>query len=149
LTKIDDIVKTKFKSDKHRFITNIIYTSNCFQNMVSDYLKPYDLSIQQLNILRILKGAGDWVSMNDVKQLMIDKTPNTTRLVDKLLNKELVKRERCEEDRRLVFVSISEKGLELVNTIGDMEDAKHTKLFDNITEEEAKLCTDVIDKFRG
>ncbi|KXX69526.1 MarR family winged helix-turn-helix transcriptional regulator [Flammeovirga sp. SJP92] len=150
MAKIDEIVKTKFTSDKHRFITNMIYTANWIQNQFVDFLKPFGISPQQFNVLRILRGAKEeWVTMNDIKSLMIDKAPNATRLSDKLLEKEYVKRKRSEEDRRIVYLSITKKGLTLLAEIDDHQEEFSMDRFKNITEEDAQFCSDIIDKLRN
>lgn len=149
MARIDDEIKTTFRNDKHRFIANLVYTSNWFKNQVHNFLKPYDLSLQQNNILRILRGAKDWVSMTDIKELMIEKSPNATRLSDKLLAKGLIDRKRSEQDRRVVYLSITEKGLELLEEIDKCEDADYMAFMTRITEEEAQVCSDLLDKIRG
>ena len=146
---IDEEVKTRFANDKHRFITNLVFTTNWFQNQVIEFLRPYQLSQQQFNILRILRGAGDWVTMNDIKALMVDKFPNTTRLSDKLLDKELVHRKRSDVDRRIVYLEISKKGLKLLEDIDNDENDKHMEFMDRITDEEAKQFSSILDKMRG
>ncbi|ANQ49921.1 MarR family transcriptional regulator [Flammeovirga sp. MY04] len=150
MQRIDDVIKSKFQNDKHRFITNLIYTSNWLNNITAQMFKPYGLSTQQFNILRILRGAGDWKNMHDVKSLMIEKTPNTTRLADKLLDKELIERKRSDSDRRVVFVKISQKGLDLLKEIDELE-KKDTifRFLENISEEEAAQASDVLDRLRG
>jgi len=149
MASIDEEIKTKFLNDKHRFITNLVFTSNWFQSQVVEFLKPYQLSQQQFNILRILRGANDWVSMNDIKELMVDKFPNTTRLSDKLLDKGLVDRNRCEHDRRIVYLAISKKGLDLLETIDNDENTNHMEFMSRITDDEAKLFSLILDKIRG
>lgn len=151
MAKIDDILKTKFQNDKHRFIANLIHTSNTFQNLFVTFLKPFDLSPQQFNILRILRGANDWVTMNKIKELMIDKAPNATRLSDKLLDKGLIERKRGDEDRRAVYLNITEKGLELLKDIdeNDVGEHEHINYFKRISEEDARYFSDVLDKMRG
>lgn len=150
MPKIDDVIKTKFKDDKHRFITNMIYTSTWIQNHFIEFLKPYKISPQQFNVLRILRGAKEeWVTMNDIKSKMIDKAPNATRLSDKLLEKELVHRKRSESDRRIVYLSISKKGLDLLTEIDTQEKEINNIQFDKITAEEAQFASDIIDKLRG
>ena len=146
---IDDILKTRFENDKHRFIANLIYTSNCFQNSFIDFLKPYDLSPQQFNILRILRGAKAWVTMNKIKDLMVDKAPNATRLSDKLLDKGLIERKRGEEDRRAVYLNITPKGLDLLKDIDEDNTGEQIHYFNRITEEEARQFCKILDKFRG
>ena len=146
---IEKELEMKFANDKHRFITNLVFTSNWFQQLVAEFLKPYQLSLQQLNILRILRGAGDWVTMNDIKKLMIDKFPNATRLSDKLLEKGLIDRKRSETDRRIVYLTITKKGLDLVKEIEDDKDQKHLEFMSRITEEEARQVSLILDKARG
>ena len=149
MAKIDDEIKTKFVNDKHRFITNLIYTSTWFQNGFADFLRPFNLSSPQFNILRILRGAKDWVSMNDIKQLMMDKSPNATRLSDKLLEKEFVKRKRSEEDRRVVYLSITQKGLDLLEEIDHADNVFFNTAMDNFSEEEARMISDILDRIRS
>jgi len=149
MASINEEVKTKFLNDKHRFITNLVFTSNWFQSQVIEFLKPYQISQQQFNILRILRGANDWVSMNDIKALMVDKFPNTTRLSDKLLDKGLVDRNRCEHDRRIVYLAITKKGLDLLETIDNDENTNHMEFMNRITDDEAKQFSSILDKIRG
>jgi len=148
VTDLDKAIKTKFENDKHRFLTNLIFTSNWIKNNFSDFLMPFDLSSPQFNILRILRGAGNWVSMNDIKKLMIDKSPHTTRLTTKLLEKDLVKRKRSEEDRRVVYVSITETGLKLLSKI-DVEAKGQMDFLEKISVEEAQLMNSILDKMRS
>jgi DNA-binding MarR family transcriptional regulator len=148
IKKIDQVLETKFANSKHRFIANLMFTSNWFKNRTLDFLKPYKLSLAQFNILRILRGASDWVSMNDIKSLMVEKSPNTTRLADKLLQANLVERRRNENDRRVVFLKISEKGLELLAEI-DHADHTYIDFLDNLSEEEAQLVSDILDRLRS
>ncbi|MTI29719.1 MarR family winged helix-turn-helix transcriptional regulator [Xanthovirga aplysinae] len=149
MANIDQEVKTKFTNNKHRFLTNLVFTANWFNNMFVEFLKPYGISPQQFNILRILRGANDWVSMNDIKALMVDKSPNATRLSDKLLEKELVERKRSEQDRRVVYLALSKKGEELLEAIDKSDNSRHMEVEDRITEEEAKQFSDILDKIRG
>ena len=149
MAKIDDEIKTKFVNDKHRFIANMVYTTNCLQNLFADSLKPYDVSPQQFNILRILRGAKTWVTMNKIKGLMVEKAPNATRLSDKLLNKGLIERKRGEEDRRAVYLHITQKGLELLKDIDENSSGEHMNYFDRITDEEARQFSDLLDRMRG
>ncbi len=148
MASIDIEVQTKFKNNKHRFIPNLVFTSNWFQNMVVEYLKPYGISFQQFNILRILRGANDWVTMNDIKALMVEKSPNTTRLADKLNDKGLVDRKRSDSDRRVVYLAITKKGEELLKTIDD-NPGNYMEFMNRITEEEATFVSDIFDKMRG
>lgn len=149
MASIDEEIKSAFANDKHRFIINLVFTSNWFQNKAANHLKPYGISMQQFNVLRILRGAGDWKNMNAIKALMVDKTPNTTRLSDKLLSKGYVERQRSEEDRRIVFLRITDAGLKLLETLDDSEDKEHLEFLDRITDEEAMMMSDILDRIRG
>lgn len=136
-------------NDKHRFIANLVYTSNTFQANYDRFFKQFGISSQQYNVLRILKGAGDWVNMNDVKKLMIDKTPNTTRLSDKLLSKEYINRKRSESDRRVVFLEITSKGSQLLKEIDEADNSEQMMYLTRISDEEAQIMSNILDKMRG
>ena len=148
MAKIDIEINGKFKNNKQRFIANLVFTSNWFRNLVGEHLKPYNISFQQLNILRILRGAKDWISMNDLKKLMIEKSPNATRLADKLIAKGLIERKRSEVDRRVVYLAITDKGIELLEKINTIS-GNYLEFMTRITEEEAKQVSDILDKIRG
>ncbi|MEW7279463.1 MarR family transcriptional regulator [Aquimarina sp. 2201CG1-2-11] len=149
MARIDDVMKTKFANDKHRFAANVIYTSNWIKNQFYEFIKPFGLSSQQFNILRILRGANDWVSMNDIKNRMVEKSPNATRLCDKLIEKRLIERRRNNSDRRLVFLKISKQGLQLLKEIDEHDDGSHMSFFNNISDEEAKIVSQILDKIRS
>ncbi len=147
MARIDDEIETSFPNNRARFITNLIYTSNWFQNGVSDFIKPFGISLQQFNMLRILRGANDWVSMNEIKKLMIDKTPNTTRLANNLLQKEFVERQRSDVDRRIVYLKITNEGLDILKSI-DNSDFNYMNYMDKISEEEAETISNILDRIR-
>ena len=147
--RIEDEIKTsKFKNQKMKDILNTIFTANWFNAMTAEKLRPFDLSISQFNILRILKGSHpNRLSILEVKGRMLDKTPYTTRLVNKLLEKDLVMREQCEADRRVFYISITKQGIALLEQINQQLDQQETDL--NITEEEASILSGLLDKIRG
>lgn len=149
MAKIDEEVKTKFANERHRFITNVVYTSGWVTNLSTEALKPFGISNQQFNILRILRGASDWVAMTDVKGLMIEKSPNATRLADKMLNKNLIERKRSTSDRRVVYIRITKVGLDLLIAIDSTDNKIMAALMNNITEKEAKHVSSILDKLRG
>ena len=148
MASIDEIVKSKFPDNKHRLIGNLVFTAAWFKNLFTESLKPYDLSMQQFNILRILRGAKDWVAMNDVKNLMIEKSPNATRLADKMIAKGLIERKRSETDRRVVFINITKKGLDLLDVMDEDENTTRLEFLDKITEAEAAEVCRIFDKLR-
>ena len=149
MATIEEVLKMKFHSEKHRFLVNMVYTGNWMNNTFIEFLKPFRISPQQFNILRILRGAKDWVTMNKIKELMIDKSPNATRLADKLLDKGFVERKRCDEDRRVVFLKITEEGLSLLAEIDKVDNLVHDLALERITDEEAKLMCEIFDRIRG
>lgn len=149
MATIDEEVKAKFMNERHRFATNLVFTSGWIKNLFEKEIKPYGISGQQFNILRILRGAKDWMAMNDVKSIMIEKSPNATRLADKLLDKHLIERNRSETDRRVVYVRISKEGLELLKKIDETENEIQIALRERISEEEAKQMSGILDRLRG
>ena len=104
-------INSKFPNEKVKALLNIKYTAGWLDQIGNELLKPYNISEQQYNILRILRGAAKEISVTEVRERMIQKSPNATRLMDKLCDKKLIERIRCENDRRVVFVKITKKGL--------------------------------------
>ena len=96
------------------------------------------------NILRILRGANAPMKVQVIKDRMIDRAPNATRLMDKLDAKNLILRERCENDRRVVYISISEEGLNVLNEIT----IQKLDLLNKLTESEATILSNLLDKIR-
>lgn len=138
-------IKSKFTSNKVKALINIKYTSNWLSSRENEFFKPYGISPQQYNILRILRGSKDKIKVQIVKDRMIERAPNATRLMDKLCDKNLIERERCENDRRVVYVKISEVGLGLLSSIDNI---KNVSFLDNLSEEEAATLSNLLDKIR-
>lgn len=149
MAKIDSEIKSKFVNDQHRFVTNLVFTANWVQNAFTEDLKPYGISPQQFNILRILRGIGDWTAMSEIKDGLLEKAPNATRLADKMLSKNLIERKRSSSDRRVVYVRISNNGLTLLTEIDKNKSKIQVALMERITEKEAKLMSQILDRFRG
>jgi DNA-binding MarR family transcriptional regulator len=138
-------INSTFRTNKIKALINIKYTSNWLNSRENDFFKPYLISPQQYNILRILRGAKDRIKVQIVKDRMIERAPNATRLMDKLCDKNFIERARCEHDRRVVYVKITKTGLDLLTTI----DNKNNRSFlENITEEEAVVLSNLLDKIR-
>lgn len=138
-------IQSTFPNEWVKALINIRYTSNWLGNLSEKKFTEYGISSQQYNVLRILRGAKKAIKVSDVKERMIEKTPNTTRLMDKLCVKEFIKRTRCDSDRRAVYVEITKKGLELLKNIPTKDDMKYLS---NLTEEEAKELNKLLDKVR-
>jgi MarR family transcriptional regulator, 2-MHQ and catechol-resistance regulon repressor len=146
--KIDEIIKANFQSPQHKVIVNVRYTSNFLGNIQNNFMMRYDLTMPQFNILRILRGAKGAISVNAVKDRMVEKSPNTTRLMDKLIEKGLIERVRCKEDRRVVYVEITDHGLDLLSRIDEEFNVSSMNKID-LTDEEAEKLSELLDKLRN
>lgn len=149
--KIEDIIKsTTALSPGKRIVLNIMYTQNVLGETFNEILKPFDLSAEQFNVLRILRGAkGNPCNMHIIQERMIAKTSNTTRLVDKLLLKELVTREVCPENRRKMEVMITDKGLQMLTALDPQVEAHENEFAANLTPTELEQLNNLLEKFRG
>lgn len=144
-----DIQQEVFKSSFTKAVVNIIYTSNWISNKQLEVLKPFDLTLQQYNVLRILRGQFPKpITVNAIIERMLDKMSNASRLVDKLLAKGMVERRECPEDRRAVDVVITRKGLDLLAEI-DMVQQEWESNFYNLCPEEASQLSNLLDKMRN
>jgi len=138
-------INSTFKNNKIKALINIKFTANWINSHENEFFRPYGISPQQFNILRILRGAEEAIKVQTIKDRMIDRAPNATRLMDKLCDKNLIDRIRCEDDRRVVYISISENGLKLLQQIDN--NAK-LDFLENLTEEEATTLSGLLDKIR-
>jgi DNA-binding MarR family transcriptional regulator len=138
-------INSTFPSERVKAMLNIKYTANWLDNIGNEILKEFNISVQQYNILRILRGAKKEITVKTVKSRMIEKSPNSTRLMDKLCQKNLISRRRSESDRRLVYIEISSEGLALLENI--KIDSLQAEM-DSITENEAKTLNRILDKIR-
>lgn len=138
-------VNSKFKNNKVKALINILFTANWITAHQNAFFKPYGISPQQYNILRILRGAGTPLKVQTIKERMIDRSPNATRLMDKLCAKHLIERIPCPNDRRVVHIKITTHGLTLLD---DISKNLKTDLLDQLTEAEAQQLSDLLDKIR-
>lgn len=138
-------INSKFANDKVKAMLNIMYTANWIQSNQNSFFKPFGISPQQYNILRILRGAAEAISVQTIKDRMLERSPNATRLMDKLCDKKLIERVTCEGDRRVVHIKITHQGLELLTEI---DIAKRKDQLANLTLKEARILSDLLDKIR-
>jgi MarR family 2-MHQ and catechol resistance regulon transcriptional repressor len=138
-------IKSRFDNQRVKALINILYTANWITAQQNEFFKSYGLSPQQYNRLRILRGAGEPLNVQSIKERMIDRSPNVTRLMDKLCAKQLIERLPCDVDRRVVKINITQTGLDLINAIP--QDFNH-KVFKNLSEKEAEQLSDLLDKLR-
>ncbi|MGZ5244022.1 MAG: MarR family winged helix-turn-helix transcriptional regulator [Bacteroidia bacterium] len=145
----DEIKQAKFKSVYAKLAVNISYTHFWVQDQMRQLLKIHQISLQQFNILRILRGQHPKpATINLLKERMLDKSSDASRLVERLRKKGLIERMVCEEDRRSVNIVITEKGLELLTKLESI-DEMHSKIFDALSEEEATQLNNLLDKIRS
>jgi len=148
--KIEEIIKSSSEIPlAKKTLLNIMYTQNCTAEKFNDILKAYDLSAEQFNVLRILRGRkGKPANMSIIQERMIAKTSNTTRLVDKLLRKELCTRKVCPENRRKIEVLITNKGLQLLEGIDPMVENFETKWVEKLSTKELETLNNLLEKLR-
>lgn len=138
-------INSKFANNKVKALVNILYTANWITNIQNAFFKTFGISPQQYNILRILNGANQPLKAQTVKERMIDRSPNATRLMDKLCAKQLIDRIPCPGDRRVVHIIITDKGKQLLE---DISDDFNDEILKHITENEASQLSDLLDKLR-
>jgi len=138
-------IHSKFASSKLKALINIKYTANWINSLENEFFRPYGISPQQFNILRILRGANKAIKVQTIKDRMIERAPNATRLMDKLCDKDLIERIRCEDDRRVVYISITKPGLELLSKI---DNNNKLDFLEKLNDDEANTLSDLLDKLR-
>jgi len=138
-------INSKFDNNKVKALVNILYTASWITNIQNTFFKTFGISPQQYNILRILNGANEPLKVQVIKERMIDRSPNATRLMDKLCAKKLIERIPCPSDRRVVHIAITAKGKQLLN---DISDNFNDDILKNITENEAIQLSELLDKLR-
>lgn len=148
--KIEEIVKSSvIMGLSQKTVLNIIFTHNDITERLIEILKPYDLSNEQYNVLRILRGQkGNPANMCLIQERMLARTSNTTRLVDKLLLKELVTRKVCKENRRKIEVLITEKGLAILNELDPKVDDYEKNIVARLTTNELEQLNHILEKIR-
>ena len=138
-------INSTFPNNKIKALLNILYTANWISSYQNEFFKIYGISPQQYNILRILKGAGQPINVQDIKDRMIERAPNATRLMDKLCAKNYIDRLPSEFDRRVVKIAITKEGKALLDAIPDN---LNNDLLKNLNEAEAEQLSNLLDKMR-
>jgi DNA-binding MarR family transcriptional regulator len=144
--KIEDEIRQKqFNKPQHKAGMNLIFTANWLLNEIAITLKPVGLSLQQLNVLAILKGQPNHTAtVNLIRERLIDRMPNVSRLLNKLMDKGLIKKDRDLSDQRVVYINLTSEGLKAA--------LKGRELFNKvrygINDEQAELLNNLLDKIR-
>ncbi len=142
-----DIQQVNFRNEHQKASINLIYTYNWMSEKMKSFFDKEDITPQQFNILRILRGAGTPLSTLQIRHRMLDKMSDTSRIVDRLLAKSLVKKSTCVKDKRLVDVCITDKGKKLLERLDTMQHEMDAVL-KNLTSEEAGTLNQLLDKIR-
>jgi len=142
-----DIQQTSFRNEFQKMGINLLFTANWLNEQIGKILSEEGVTQQQYNILRILRGSATPLSTLKIRERMLDKMSDTSRIVDRLIAKELVLKNTCEKDKRLVDITLSPKGLDLVDQLDQFND-RIDALLKGINESEAKTMNQILDKIR-
>jgi DNA-binding MarR family transcriptional regulator len=150
IMKIEDEIKSvKPMSPLQKAGLNIMFTGGWLKGHLETMLKPYDISNQQYNVLRILRGRHpEAANLQDISERMLDRMSNATRLVEKLRIKNYVTRDICPDNRRKVEIRITAAGLELLKVIDPVLDEHNEAILSRITVEEAEIISNLLEKLR-
>src|SRR5574343_677746 len=140
-----DISTSKFRNEYHKAVVNLIFTHNWLMDNVKKIFDKGDVTPQQYNILRILRGAKQPLSTLQIRQRMLDKMSDTSRIVDRLIKKELVQKMVCSADKRLVDVTITDKGLQLLEEL-DNYNMEMDALLKELSNDEVIILNGLLDK---
>ncbi len=144
----EEIKQSKFTSERQKAAINLFYTSNWLSEKLRAFLSNDDLTPQQFNVLRILRGSHpEPLSTLQIRERMLDKMSDTSRIVDRLVKKELVKKGTCKADKRLVDINITENGLDLLSRLDENSQDLDNHL-NGISEEDAETLSTILDKIR-
>lgn len=143
-----DINQSRFRNQYQKGIVNFIFTFNWMNERMKVIFDRENITAQQFNILRILRGAGKPISTLQIRQHMLDKMSDTSRIVDRLVIKAQVKKSTCPNDKRLVDVSITDKGKKLLNKL-DKYEVEIDAIFGNLSETEVRSLNKLLDKIRN
>ena len=144
----DEIVQREFFDENHKALVNIIYTHNFLMNKMTSFFKSRGITRQQFNVLRILRGQYPRsANLNLIKERMLDKMSDASRIVERLRLKKLIDRKQSANDRREVEITINQDGLRLL-TETDEEIKKFYQMFDSLSADEVTLLNSLLDKFR-
>jgi DNA-binding MarR family transcriptional regulator len=151
IMKIEEIIKSTIALDDAKKVAlNIMYTQNVLTETFNEIRKPYDISGEQYNVLRILRGQkGNPSNMSVIQERMIAKNSNTTRLIDKLLLKNLVTRKVCPENRRKIEILITQKGLDLLEELDPRILETEKKFANNLNQTEITQLNSLLEKYRN
>jgi DNA-binding MarR family transcriptional regulator len=147
---IEEAIKSTVPLNPHtKTVLNIMYSSRIVEEKIAETLKPFGISMQQYNVLRILRGQkGTPANLSTIQERMINKMSNTTRLVDKLIEKGYSDRSICESNRRKVEIKITQKGLNLLCEIDPLTLTANNTILKDFSLNELNTLNTLLDKLK-
>lgn len=147
---IEEEIQTSLLLPTHkRALINILFTNNWISEEMNKVLKPFDISLQQFNVLRILKGQkGKPANLNTIQERMIAKNSNTTRLVDKLLIKGLVSKQICKSNKRKIEIFITETGVEFLIHLNKAVETREKEITNSLSYSELETISELLTQLR-
>ncbi len=143
-----EIQQTSFRNEYQKATINLLFSSNWLLEKIREFLEKEDITHQQYNILRIIRGSQQPLSTLQIRERMLDKMSDTSRIVERLMKKELVAKKICMMDKRLVEVTLTDKGIKLLDRL-EMSNQQLDDIAANLTMDEAKELNTLLDKLRG
>ena len=147
--KIEDALKTnRFRNESHKAILNLLYSAYWFNDNFNQLLKPFHITQEQFNVLRILRGSlPNALCVRDIGSRMIEKSSNVPRILDRLVRKEYATRQQSSGDKRETYIVITQKALILLREMENTISQGEQNLF-NLDENEAILLNELLEKIR-
>ncbi|MEP6845051.1 MAG: MarR family transcriptional regulator [Panacibacter sp.] len=148
--RIEEAIRQKrpFRNEHHKVMVNLLYSNNWLEEKSREFLKQKNISLQQYNILRILRGAKRPLSTMQIRERMIDRMSDTSRIIARMLVKEIVEKKLNDNDKRLVDITITKKGLQMLEEL-DSKNHDLDAIVENLSGDEAKMLNDLLEKMRG
>lgn len=147
---IEQLIQAPVMPGHRKTVVHLIYTANIVSDKISEALKPFDISMQQFNVLRILRGQkGKPANLCTIQERMFHKMSNTTRLVDKLIHKGLAERKVCAHNRRKVEINITYEGLHLLAVLDEIIDKLEKNITKNLTQKESMALNMLLEKLHS
>ena len=150
LMRLEEAIQQKraFRNEYHKVMVNLLYSNNWLEEKSRDFLKQQNISLQQYNILRILRGSGKPLSTMQIRERMLDRMSDTSRIIDRMVLKEIVQNKPNGSDKRLVDITITTKGLQVLEEL-DKRNNELEAIVSSLSANEAKMLNDLLDKMRG
>ncbi|MFT5890031.1 MAG: DNA-binding MarR family transcriptional regulator [Dokdonia sp.] len=146
---IEETIQARTLPLSRKLTINLLYSANWANDILIETIKPFDISLQQFNVLRILRGQQNQpANLSTINSRMVSKTSNTTRLVDKLITKGYTDRTICPSNRRKVEITITQKGLALLHTIDPIINTAEKKVTAQLNDNELELLNKLLNKLR-